>query len=475
MKEYNPKEYDLIAIGTGSAMNIVSEILRHKPEMKVAVIDKDEPGGICLTRACIPTKILLYHAELVRTVERAKKFGIDAKIESIDFRKIMKRMRSLIYEDIEAIKNGLESSDLDYYHEKAEFIEPYVLKVGKKRIKSKNIILCTGSKPLIPPIKGLKDTGYLTSDTILKLDDLPESFGIIGGGYVAAEYGHFLSSMGAEITIFGRNPYFLPQEEPEVSQAAKREFSQHMEIVTNHEVVEVKKEGEKKVIVAKDLENGRLREAEFDEILVAAGRASNSDILHPERGGIETDDAGWIKVNEYLETSMPGIYALGDANGRYLFKHVANYESSIVFQNAFLKRKVKVDYSKVPHAVFTHPEIAGVGMKESEAVKEFGDKVLIGFYRYEDTAKGMAMGAENYFVKVILTRDGRILGAHVFGPYASILIHEIIALMGVDAKLQDFDAMHIHPSLSEVVERALYNLMPVEHYKHVKKEYLQLD
>jgi dihydrolipoamide dehydrogenase len=384
----------------------------------------------------------------------------------------MDRMRKLIREDIEAIRNGLESSELDYYPAKAEFVEPYVLKVGDLKIKSKKIILCSGSKPLIPPIRGLKDVGYLTSDTILKVDDLPGSIGVIGGGYVAAEYGYFLSAMGAEVTVFGRNPYFLPQEEPEISHAAKKEFLRYMEIVTNHEVVEVRKDGDKKVIVARDLGSGKVRLGEFDEILVAAGRASNSDILHPERGGIETDNAGWIKVNEYLETSKPGVYALGDANGRYLFKHVANYESVIVFQNAFLGRKVKVDYSKVPHAIFTSPEIAGVGMGESEAVKKFGDRVLIGFYRYEETAKGMAMGAKDYFVKVILTRDGRILGAHIFGPYASILIHEIIALMGVDAKLQQFHAMHIHPSLSEVVERALYNLMPVEHYKRVKEEIL---
>ena len=173
-------------------------------------------------------------------------------------------------------------------------------------------------------------------------------------------------------------------------------------------------------------------------------------------------------VNEYLETSQPGIWALGDADGKYLFKHVANYESAIVYYNAILKRQVKVDYHAVPHAIFTYPEIAGVGMSEKEAIAKIGsDKVLIGFHKYEDTAKGEALNVKDYFVKVIVEAETeKILGAHIIGPDASTLIHEIIPLMytpeGTYRPIREM--MHIHPALSEVVERAFQSFMPPEHY-----------
>ncbi|MFX1548370.1 MAG: FAD-dependent oxidoreductase, partial [Promethearchaeota archaeon] len=212
------KKYDLIVIGTGSAMNLVSPFLQQNPSMKVAVIDKDEPGGICLTRGCIPTKILLYPAELVRDIESAKQLGIDVEIRNVNFPEIMARMRSLIDEDIENIRSGLSHSEnVDYYPTVAEFIAPYELKVGDEIISSRMIFLCIGSKTLIPPITGLETIGYQTSDSILHIKKLPKSLLIIGGGYIAAEYGHFFSSMGSKVTIIGRNPQFLPQEEPEVS------------------------------------------------------------------------------------------------------------------------------------------------------------------------------------------------------------------------------------------------------------------
>jgi len=354
------KEYDLIVIGSGSAMSIVEVMIQMNPKINIAVIDKDEPGGICLTRGCIPTKILLYPAELLRTIQSAKNFGIDADIKNIDFARVMERMKSLIYRDINGIRHGLlNNPNIDYYRYVAEFIKPYTLRIGEDTITSKKIFLCTGSRPKIPPIKGLGDVGYYSSDTILKLHKPPTTLIILGGGYVAAEYGHFLSAMGSKVTIIGRNPQFLPYEEPEVSALAKRELSKYMNIITNHEVVEVKKSFRgKKKIIARNRHTRKKIGILAGDILVATGRASNSDILHPEKAKIKTDENGWIEVNEYLETSQPNIWALGDANGKYLFKHVANYESQVVLYNAVLRKKVAVDYHAVPHAVFTYPEIA---------------------------------------------------------------------------------------------------------------------
>ncbi len=467
------KEYDLISIGTGSAMNIVSAMVQENPRMKVAVIDKDEPGGICLTRGCIPSKMLLYPAELIRTIGRAEEFGIDIDIKKIDFETVMKRMRQFISRDINMIRQGLsQSNNIDYYPAVAEFLEPYTLKVGDETIKSKIIFLCTGSKPIIPPIKGLEEAGYLTSDTVLKMNRLPENMAIVGGGYIAAEYGHFFSAMGSKVTIIGRNPQFLKQEEPEVSALAKRELEKHMKILTNHEVREVERTSAgKKRLIAVDRQSVAEVPITADEVLVATGRGPNSDVLHPEKAGIETDKKGWIIVDEYLETSQPNVWAFGDANGRHLFKHVANYESRVVYYNAVLGKKVKVDYHAIPHAVFTYPEIGSVGLGEKEAIEKYGeDNVLIGMQRYEDTAKGEAMAVKNYFAKVIVEKGPmKILGAHIIGPHASVLIQEIINLMYTHERSAApiVNGMHIHPALNEVVERAFRSFMSPRQYHHL--------
>jgi len=476
------RQFDLIVVGTGSVMEIVNAVLQENPHWRVAVIDKDEPGGICLTRGCIPSKILLYPAEVVRTVERAGILGVDVDLKSVDFGRVMERMRRLISSEISMIRQGLtHTKNVSYFPAPAEFTGPYTLKIGDETITSKFIILGAGSKPSIPPIKGLAEAGYLTSDTVLGLKQLPETVAVIGGGYIAAEYGHFLSAMGSRVMIIGRNRQFLPDEEPEVSAIAKMELEKHMTILTNHEVREVAKAGKGlKKLVAVNRETQEEVEIEAHEILVASGRSSNSDVLHPERAGIETDKEGWIVTNEFLETSQPGVWALGDATGRFPFKHKANYDAQIVYYNAVLKHRVKADYHAVPHAVFTYPEVASVGLREKEAVQQYGeDMILIGSHRYADTAKGEAMGIEdeNYFVKVIVLKNSlKILGAHIVGPFASTLIQELVNLMyvGEQSAQPVLQAMHIHPALSEVVQKAVDALAPPDVYHHILEHHFGL-
>jgi dihydrolipoamide dehydrogenase len=466
------KEYDVIAIGSGSSMNIVPAFLENNPGSRAAVIDKDDPGGICLTRGCIPTKMLVYPAEIIRLIEDSGKFGIDAPIKKVDFARVMARMRDHIKPQIESIRRGLGGSeDIDYYPAAAEFAGPYTLRVGKEEITSKLIFLCLGSEVAIPKVPGLDAIKYHTSDTILGIDRLPDSIAIMGGGYVAAEYGHFFSAVGSKVTIIGRNPRLLPTEEPEVSEFALKTMSGHMRILTNHETTEVR--GGmlgKKTLTARDRASGKMVTVQADEVLVATGRAPNTGILHPERSGVRLDERGWVEVNEFMETSQPGIYAFGDATGKFLFKHVANQESIVAYYNAVLKRRMPMEYHAVPHAVFSHPEIAGVGMTQAEAVKAHGEgNILIGFHKFRDTAKGMAMGAEG-FVKVIVRREDRkVLGAHIIGPQASVLIQEIVNLMHTQTgSIQPLTrAMHIHPALSEVVERACGRWMTPAQYEHM--------
>ncbi|MCD6222573.1 MAG: dihydrolipoyl dehydrogenase [Thermoplasmata archaeon] len=451
------KHYDIIAIGTGSAMNIVSTLVETNEDIKVAVVEKDDVGGICLTRGCIPSKMLLYPAELVSKAKEAKKFGIDVEIKNIDFKRIMERMRSNIRKEVEMIEHGLKSSpNIDLYQTTGEFIDDYTMKVGDEIIKGDKILLCSGSRPLIPKIEGLEEAGYITSDELLLLEELPESIAIIGGGYIAMEYGFFLAMMGAKVTVIEMLPRIVYGEEPEISELLQKEMSKIMDIKTGYKVKRVEK-GQKKKVIAEG-KDGKI-EIEADEILVAAGRQSNADLLKPEKTGVEVDEHGWIIVNEYLETTKPNIWACGDAIGKHMFKHVANYESQIVYYNAFGHRRIKVDYHAVPHAIFTYPEVASVGMKEEEAKKKHD--IMVGYYLYEHTAKGEAMEAKDYFVKVILEKGSyRILGAHIIGPEASILIQEIVNLMYTDdgSAMPIYRGMHIHPALSEVVERAFYNL-----------------
>ncbi len=466
------KEYDFIVIGTGSAMNFVGAAMEDIPNAKIAVIDRSDPGGICLTVGCIPTKILVYPADLVRMVDRMDEFGIDVTVNNIDFQKVMKRMKDSISEDIEAIRAGLtETPNIDYYPETARFTAPRTLEVGGETIHSERIFLCTGSKPFIPPIEGLDKVGYHTSDTILDIDKLPEQLLIVGGGYIAAEFGHFFSAMGSKVTINGRNPQFLKMEEPEVSELALLKMREHMEVHVNLEVVKADRTlTGKKRLVARDRASGKTVAFTGTDILVAAGRTSNSDILDPAAGGVDVDENGWIIVDDQFRTSQEGVWAFGDATGKHLFKHVANREAIAAYLNAFHGEGETVPYHAVPHAVFTHPEIASVGMREAEAIAWFGEEgILIGFHRYENTAKGNAMALKDYFVKVILEEESRrILGAHIIGPDASVLIQGIIDLMYTHDMSSEpvYLSMYIHPALPEVVQRAFGSVYTPAQYRH---------
>lgn len=475
------KEYDLIIIGTGTGMELGNAFLQENPKAKIAVIDKDEPGGICLTRGCIPSKLLIYPADVVRTIEKAEKFGIQVQIKKVDSALVLDRMRRNIGKDIDQIRKGLtQIPNIDYYQSTAEFIAPYTLKVDNETITSQMIFLSIGSRPAIPKIDGLENVGYLTSDTILNIDRLPESIGIIGGGYIAAEYGHFLSAMGCKVTIIGSNNRFIPEEEPEISTLAKQEMEKNLTIYTGYEVRKVEKTLQgKKRLIGYNKESKKEIKIDINEILVAVGRIANTDLLHPDKSNIKLDEKGFIIVNEYMETSQPNIWVVGDADGKYMFKHVANYEAQIVYDNAILKNKVKVDYHSVPHAVFADPEIASIGLKEKEASETYGkENILIGFQKFADTAKGEAMALNNEFIKVILERNTlKILGAHIIGPQASILIQEIVNLMYTTDKSAEplLNAMHIHPALSEVVERAFRSLMIPDQYHHLMKEHMHLE
>ena len=449
------KEYDIVAFGTGSAMNIVSALLNN-PKLKVAVIENEKAGGICLTRGCIPSKMLAYPAELIADIERAGEFYIDAKIRGVDGNSLLRRVQEDVDRESRMIAQSLRNHPrLDYYETTGVFVGDHEIDVGGKEIRGEKILLCNGSKPFIPPIQGLEDVGYITNrEFFYSLKKLPKSIAIIGGGYVALELGHFMARFGTEVHVIEMLPDIIMTEEKEAREIVRRELSSIMNFHLGYKAKELRKSMGKKIVIAEN-RDGETVEIRADEIMVATGRAPWKETQF-EKTGVKTNK-GWIVTDEYLRAG-DNIWACGDANGKYLFKHVANYESEIVYYNAFKNANVPVDYHAVPHAIFTHPQVAGVGMKEEEARKKYD--ILIGEYRYENTAMGEAMRLKDYFVKVILDRDTyRILGATIVGPQASVLIQEIINLMYTREQAGAmYRAMHIHPAMSEVVQRAFYNL-----------------
>lgn len=467
------KEYDLIIIGSGVGLRLLGKA--NDRGFRVAIIERGPSGGTCLNRGCIPTKILTYVADVIMEAEHLKELGVEVTIDKIDYPWIMQRMR----ERVESMSKGQEEwmaseENIDFYHGTGFFVEDYVIEVNGEILTAPNIIIASGSRPLIPNIKGLDKVEYLTNDGALHLMEKPKSMLIVGGGYVATEFGHFFSAVGTDVTIIGRNPYLVKNEDTDVSELLRDELSKRMNVHVNHEVVEVLERDGFKIVKAVNRETGEEIEFKGELLLIAAGRRSNTDLLHPEKSGVKVDKNGWIIVDDYFRTSMESIWSLGDAINRYQFRHIANEENNVVWDNMMQTLDSKntdstpelreLSYHAVPRAVFSYPPIASVGLTLREA-KEKGLNLEVAEVDYSWVAKGFAMGNPPSLFRLIIDGESRkIIGATIAGPHAPILIQEIINLMytseGTDKKLME--AVHIHPSLSELVQRSLFKLKPIE-------------
>ena len=452
------KSYDVIVIGSGAGAIISDEAAAQG--LKVALIDKGPLlGGTCLNWGCIPSKMLIYTADRIAEIEESRKLGIEAEIKNIDFHSIMERMRQSRQESQIHIREGIkQSKNLDFYEGKGYFVGDYTMEVNGEKLKGEKVFIASGSRPFIPPIKGSENVDYLTNESVLELQESPDSLIIIGGGYIAVEFGHFFAAMGTEVTILEMADSLVLSEEPEISDLLKSELSKRMGVYTNALAEEVKESEHGVVVVTKDTNTGKRREFVAQRIMMAVGRRSNADILEVENTGLETDKKGFIKVNEYLETNRQDIFAIGDANGQQMFRHMANREAEIVTQNAFYGTKIKVDYSAVPHAVYSHPQVASVGLSEAQAREKHN--IFIGRTKYFDTAKGEAMMEKQGFAKAIVEKNSsRILGFHIIGPYAPELIQEVVNVMTSGGGMEELgQGIHIHPALSELVQYTLSSL-----------------
>lgn len=451
------EKYDVIVIGSGAGMVVVEEALAHG--LKVALVDKGPTGGTCLNTGCIPSKMLIVAADRIVEAQESKKLGVSAEIKNIDFKFIMERMRKNIagYRDRMA-KGLLEVDGLKFYQGEARFVKDYTLEVNGKTISANKICIASGSRVSVPPIKGLEQVDYLTNETLLQLKEKPQSIIIVGGGYIAVEYSHFFAAMGTRVTILEMADRLILNEEPAISELLKKRLSQRMTVHTGALVEEIRRQDGNCVVVAKDADSGALKEYTAEKVLVAVGRQSNADLLNVAKTGVETDSHGYVKVNDYMETTKKSIYAVGDANGQQMFTHVANREASVAANNLLHEVKEKMNYGAAPHAVYSHPQIASVGMTEEIAKKN--RSILVGIARYAEIAKGEAMIEEDSFAKAIVDKEtDKILGFHIIGPNAPELIQEVVDTMEAGGTTSNImSGMHIHPALSELVQQALANL-----------------
>ena len=445
--------FDLIVIGAGSGLNVSSAAAEIG--MKVAVVEKGPMGGTCLNRGCIPSKIIIHSADVAEAIKNSALFGIKSTISSVDFKKITSRASNLVDREAREIEEAIiEDKNTTLFKAEAKFISDRTLKVGNETIKGDKIIIAAGTRPSVPNIEDLKDVDYITSDEALRLKKQPKAMTILGGGYIAAELAHFFGALGTKINIIQRGKLLIPNEDEEISQKFTEIFRKKCNVLTEFDAKKVSKNGNKFIVEAEGKKSKK--KLISDQLLVATGRIPNTDILDVKKTNVETNEKGFIKTNEYLETTAKNIWALGDIAGKYLFKHSANLEAEHVYYNAVQNKKIKVNYSAMPHAIFSSPQIAGVGLRE----QDFRDKKIdyaTGKYEYIKSGMGLALQDNDGFVKVFADRKSRkIIGCHILGTDASTLIHEVIVAMKAGLQADAIqNAVHVHPALSEVVQRAV--------------------
>ena len=451
------KTFDLIVIGSCAGLNVAAGAAEEG--LKVAIIEESAMGGTCLNRGCIPSKIVIHSAEVAENIHRAAEFGIAAKVSKVNFKQVTDRASHTVDEDSHSIEQNVRADRNPLlFKGRAKFVDKYVVEVNGEQIKGKKIVIAAGARPSIPPIPGLDKVPYMTSTEALRQTVLPKSMIILGGGYIGVELGFFYAELGTKITIVQRNKVLIPREDQDVAGLITNLWKKRYNVLTNADVVKVEKYG-KDITVTVKVGNST-KKITAEKLLVATGVKPNSDTLQLEKVGVKTNKNGFISVNRFMETNVKNIWALGDIAGIYLFRHSANLEAEYVLENV-LGTKKAVDYYPMPHSIFTSPQIAGVGLTEQEA-QEQKKNYVIGRSYYKDTGKGFALAEKHGFVKLIVDKKSKeILGCHIIGPEASVLLHEVlIAMKAGKNKALDLlrDTVHVHPSLNEVVQRAALNV-----------------
>ena len=450
-KKPNNFDTNLVVVGAGSG-GLVSAYIAAAVKAKVTLIEKHQMGGDCLNTGCVPSKALIRSAKINHYLKRADEFGLKTAPGGVDFPSVMRRIQGVIktiepHDSVERFTN----LGVDCVIGEATITSPWTVAVNGQTIHTKNMIIASGARPFVPPIDGLEEVGYLTSDTLWKIEAQPKRLLVIGAGPIGCELAQSFARLGSEVILLDMADKVMPREDADVSAfIAKKLNAEGIDLRLSHKTIQFSRDGETKTLRVEY--QGQVADIVFDEVLVAVGRRANTEGFGLEELNIGTTAQGTLQVNEYLQTRFPNIYACGDVAGPYQFTHTASHQAWYAAVNALFGRfkKYKVDYSVIPWATFTDPEVARVGLNEADAEQQ-NIAVEVTRYGIDDLDRAIAEGEAEGFIKV-LTVPGKdkILGVTIVGAHAGELIGEYILAMKHGIGLNKIlGTIHIYPTFSE--------------------------
>jgi len=444
-------DYNIVAIGAGSA-GLVASYIASAVKAKVALIEANKMGGDCLNTGCVPSKALIASAKLLSHVDRAKEFGFESGNLEFNFATVMERVQSKIakVEPHDSIERYTELG-VDCFTGYAKIISPFEVQINDQILTTKNIIVATGARPLIPPIPGLDKVDYLTSDTIWELREKPKEMIVLGAGPIGCEMAQTFARLGVNVTQVQRSDQVMEREDSDAAMLVQESFQKDgVNLLLNHTAQKIEKNGEEKILVCDH--DGQEVRIPFDTILVALGRIPNVTGFGLEDIGVELGERKNIETNDFLQTNFPNIYCSGDVHGRYQFTHTAAHESWYASVNALFGsfKKFRTDYSIIPWTTFTDPEVARVGLSETEA-KQADIEYEVVKYGIDDLDRAIADSEDHGFVKILtLPGKDKILGVTIVGHHASDLLSEFVLAMKHGLGLNKIlGTIHTYPTMSE--------------------------
>jgi len=446
-----PMEFDVLVIGGGTGNKVAAHAADRGND--TALVEPGPLGGTCLNRGCNPTKMLIQYANAATAVREAGEFGVDADLTGVDYAGAVESVNSQLGDIAEGMKETRAANpNLTIVEEYVEFVDDRtVVDDDGTEYSADTVVVAAGSRPIVPPVEGIDEVDFLTSDEAIRLPELPEELVVLGGGYIAVELGYFFEAMGSAVTIVEMMDTLVPNEDPAVGAEMTEIAAGRHDVHTGYRATAVE-QVDGRVAVTAENEAGDEIEVAGDELLVAAGRRPNTDTLAVEAGGIETDDNGFVVTDAQLRTSADGVWAMGDIADNSMFKHTADYEAEIAKDNAVDGGATEGNFAAVPHAIFTEPQVAGVGATE-DALEDAGRDYAVGRVDFDGSPIGRSQAVDEGFVKALVDPDSReILGCHIVCPEAASMIHEVSTAMRAGLDADDVaDAIHAHPSLPKVV------------------------
>ena len=445
-------EYDLVVIGGGSA-GLVAASAGAQINARVALVEKHLLGGDCLHYGCVPSKSLIHAAQIAHNVKTASNFGIYTKEPVIKLDEAMGHVKSVVDTiQVHDSAERFEKLGVDVIFGAGQFVDDKTFEVNGRQLKARAFLVATGSRPTVPPVEGLKESGFLTNEQVFTVTERPDALAVIGAGPIGCELGQSFSRLGSDVTLLASRDVIMPKEDPEAARVVQERMeAEGVRILNNTRAKKVTVvDGRKHIFTGSET-------IVVDEILIATGRTPNVESLNLEAAGVRYDKQG-IKVDVKMRTSNKRIYAAGDVIGGYQFTHVAGYEAGVAMRNALIFPMAKADYRVIPWATFTEPELARVGLTEKQARDRYGDDVYVLRQNFDGVDRALAEAAGYGFAKFITKGNGEILGAHIVGPHAGELIHEAVIAMSQNLKVSALQCIHVYPTLSEISPKAALQL-----------------